>query len=465
MKKFLSIIFLCLMFFGLCACNEAYISYETDSITLYENEVYYIDKDKIDTNSLENYSIISLDENIAKIQDFVIYPISVGSTTIRIGITEETFFDITVTVGGGNMAKEVHVDSDVVRINMGESLTALNKITTNEDCTEVPQITYNSDIISYDYTSGVITAKSTGETQVTIKYDKCETTFTVTVYNTVYTKLLQVTDNYIFTNSEGKLKFDVFPQNSNTYRFWTSSNDITILRDGTYQTKNPTTAVVFYQYYHDYNQQSEIKSFKVSVINKISDFDIEIYNENNSIAKSFILDKTYKMLINIPSSYTQNNFMFSTNIELKSSIEMIDEYTYSLQFKFNYIGSQFVKVTMIENLGNIENKVIHEESVTVFEKSSVEIAAKWSAYMLTKYDDGKYHIYLNSETSPSYIYFILKLDDEVLNETFTVYKISNDGNKIETNRKFTPTEIGEYVFEIEYDGNILGRVSVIVDEM
>ena len=151
------------------------------------------------------------------------------------------------------------------------------------------------------------------------------------------------------------MEFSIFPKNATTYRFWTNSSDITIFNDGRYTAKGVATALVFYQYYSSYNLQSEVKCFKLDVVEKLTDFNCVITNAQGGESKKFVVDKDYHLVMNA-NGYTQADFRFSDNIILKSSLVQTGA-GYQVTFRFKSLGEQQVKVSLIE-ASSLEETVI-----------------------------------------------------------------------------------------------------------
>lgn len=467
MKKIFGLLILMIISTCFFACKKATISYVDSYIEIYENETFSIDTEKIVNEKEHELNIYSLDESIVTISDNVVTPVTVGESAIRIEAVDnnKVFCDISIKVLKGKVAQSVSLESSTIRIDMGENKTALNKITINSDATETPQISYDSNIIKYDYSSGVITALAEGKTIVNIEFIRCKTSFEVFVSNTIYTQVLEVQNSEVFANSEGKLDFECFPANANTYRFWSNSQDITIFRDGTYTSKDKCTAIVYCQYFIEKNRQSEVKTFKVTVVDRVIDMSISIEKMSGGEPSVYAVGINYKLIIRPEQTYTQNNFTFSNNIDLVSDLHNEGGYIYVF-FQFKDEGDQTIRVTMTETRGNIENVITKTKDISVVANVEVNICAKWSAYILNPGNDGKYRIFLNGEGSvANSIEFCAELGGDVLEGDIMVYQFINDTQKIEVNKEFIPSITGEFTFEIYYEGENLGQVCVIVDEM
>lgn len=463
MKKTLFCFVFLLISILFVGCNKPFVSYSESSITLYENQEYKIDVSEIESS--DKYTIKSLNEKIAKVEDYVIIPQSVGKTKIRLVLLDnkEVYFDISLEIKEGNIAKSVSLDTSIVEIKLQETSTAVNKIKVNEDCDEIPLITYDDSIINYDYISGVITAKAPGNTIVKIKFKFCETKFEVKVNNTIYTTSLIVNDCEVFSNTSGKLNFQVFPSNANTYRFWSDSEDFVIYRDGSYKSYQKTSAIIFYQYYVSFNKQSPIYSFAVNVVEKLTDFSFSIENNGNEVS-NILQSKQYELIIDLPNIYNAEDFEFSTNIQVISELVYVEDLGYLLEFYCDSLGEQKIDITYCKNLAGEENKITVSKDIKVSKVTDLEIFAKWQIYEIFPDDNDKYQLYLSGGNQrPDSLYFGLRFNDEIIDD-FQVMQVITDNQKIFVSKNFTPEIAGEYVFEIIFNGNFIGQVTVVVND-
>ena len=85
MKKLILFLILCVVSIGFVGCDKPKISYSENYVSIYENQEYKVDENKISIAGKTNsYSVISLDTNIAKIRDNFVVPVSAGKTKIRL---------------------------------------------------------------------------------------------------------------------------------------------------------------------------------------------------------------------------------------------------------------------------------------------------------------------------------------------------------------------------------------------
>lgn len=449
-----------------CSCSKATISYSTDTISVYQNEIYTIDtKDIIITNG-SGYTISVLDENIATISGNDLTPKSIGSTIIRIAISDkqDIYFDINYEVKFGNLPQNISVQNSVVNIYFGVNNTAINKLTVDKDCVETPTVTYDENIINYDWQTGAIVAKKIGVATVTISYSTKEISFTVNVKSKVFAHFMTVKDCILFTNSEGKFDFEVFPTNANAYNFWTEpTNLLTVYADGTYKThKTMGSIVIKFQYELSENYKSEICTFTATIMDKLEPAEITIRTPENNIPSALFLHADYELVINLPKRLEMSNFTFSENID-NSFMRYEDNTGYVIPIQFKQAGVQNISVTITETLAGNTQSIVCVKPIQVYNETDVKVGAKWSAYDISN-TDNTYILSLSSAiATPNNLLFILKLNSMVLNDKFIVYAVDGESKTV-TDKYFVPSETGTYVFEFELYGVNIGIVNVIVQE-
>lgn len=477
MKKLIILAMLIISIFGFtaCSCNKSQISYSESRVQIFENEEYVIDENKVSIlGKTSEYSIFSMNDDIARVEGNVVVPVSVGSTQIRLKLAtkKDVHTDIEFVVKEGKIAKTVSVQKSRIDLDMSdEILTALNKCVTNIDCDEVPSVNYDNTIISYDYISGVVTAKEAGYTKVTISFLKCETSFDVYVTKNIYATFMSVNDICLYANSSGKIDFQIFPANANTYNFYLSNEDkdctdFIIYSDGTYITYTPTTITLNYFFFSAKNQRSEIGSFEVKVVEKIQDFDIQIRDNKGALVTNFLVNNTYKIILDIGQNYDTPIISINGDFTNKSSISYVEYSGYEMTFLYDQIGSKNIVINYNLRLGNVDNIIIKTLNFQITDKTVIEIGGKWSSLTLEKNAEGKYQIFLDGKEGlrANYLAIMLKVNGDFDNTLiYDVYMIASDNSRTKVDNVFYPTETGEFTFEVEFEGESIGKIIVVVE--
>lgn len=478
MRKIL--LFLCLIVsafgFASCSCSsdKSSIIYAEKSVSIYENESYTIDERNIAiSGDITQYTVYVLDENIAKIERNIVTPVSVGKTKIRFQIKDkkDAFFDVDFEVKQGKIAKSASIEKSMINIDMSEGvITALNRVTVNNECDEIPTIICDNSIVNYDYTTGIVTAVGVGRTVVQINFIKCSVYFEVKVTQNLYATYMTVNDCKVYANSTGKLPFQIYPANANTYYFSLSEkdkdrNDFIVYSDGTYKSFGTTTITLNYFYYTDKNLKSAIASFDVEIVEKITDFECLIRDEKGSICNNYIVDCTYSLIIQVNNELGAPALQINGGFSETSSLEYIAGVGYQMRFKYYSIGDKKIHITYALTLGNVQNSFTKTINLKIIDKTGIKLGGKWASMTLTPNDLGKYEIYLDGQGGLRANNITIMLEINGVFDTslkYTVYKIIDDANKIEVDKTFVPEETGEYAFEVFFEGESVGKIVVLV---
>ncbi len=474
MKKV--ILFLCLILsslgFASCSCNKSQITYADKSISIYENEIYTIEKDKVSLVGDDDYIVYILDENIAKIEDFVVYPLSIGTTKIRFELIskKDIYFDVNLEVKKGKVARTVSIEKSVVNMDITDGvMTAVNRLIYDEDCDEIPIVTYTQDIVTYDYTTGIITALDLGKVKVSVHFSQCSVSFDVNITQDLYVTTMVVNNSKVYANTIGKIPFQVFPNNANTYAFSLSSDekdreDFIIYSDGSYKSFGATQISLVCTYYTQKNLKKTI-SFEVEIVEKLTDFDYSIKDERGATVSNCLANGEYTLILEIDKNMGEPILQVFGDFAEKSTPKYVEKTGYEITFMFTSIGVQEIDITYSLTLGNIQNIVNKTIIISVTDMSSIEIGAKWGSLTLEKDNLDRYNIYLDGEngTRADYITILLKIDGTFEPSLqYTVYQVIDETTKNEVDKKFTPTEVGEFTFEVVYNGKTLGQIVVLV---
>lgn len=478
MRKIL--LFLCLIVsafgFASCSCSsdKSAIVYAEKSISIYENESYTIDERNIEiSGESTQYIVYILDENIAKIDNNIVTPVSVGKTKIRFQIEDkkDVFFDVDFEVKLGKIAKSVSIEKSMVNIDMSEGvLTSLNRITVNNESDEIPTIICDNNIVNYDYTTGVVTAVGVGSTIVQINYLKCSVFFEVNVTKNFYVTYMTANDCKVYANSTGKLPFQIYPSNANTYTFSLSEkdkdrDDFIVYADGTYKSFGETNITLNYFFYTDKNQRSEMFSFDVEIVEKITDFEYVIKDEKGAICNNYIVDCEYTLIIQVDNELGTPALQINGGFAETSSTVYMVGVGYQMRFKYNSIGTKKIHVTYLLSLGNVQNSFTKTIDLEIVDKSVIKIGGKWLSMTLEPNNLGKYEIYLDGLDGSRANNITIMLEINGIFDTnlqYTVYKIVSETNKVEIDKTFVPEETGEYTFEVFLEGESVGKIIVLV---
>ena len=464
MKKIISCLILILSSVVIIACGkDPSVSYKSNTITINMGYSYVISAGDIDVkNSTSEYEIISLNNDIAEVSGYIITPKKEGETVIRIQLVDNTSFkyDIRLIVTDITYATSAKVDSTKVYINLSESSESYNKIKVNEGCNEIPEVKCNREIIEYDYVTGKISAKALGQTSVVVLYKGCVASFMVYVTDVVYTKSMLVEDCTIIDGYSGRINFSIFPDNANTYNFFTMSNILSITPDGHYETNGTGTATVYCEYVKGPEVAPVMLMFEVTIIEHIDMIDFKIVEaESGQEHQYYLNNKKYKLII-------EDSLLSTSSLSLVGGVTQSSQFVKEnddiyVEFYFSGRGEKTVQIDVSFDGNNVVMSKV--KNYLVSRISDIQVKAKWSAYYQETREDGKYYITTSgvSDTASS-LMFIPVIGDNIVYEQMIVYDITN-GSRVQLNGAFASDIIGEYVFEFVMNGTTIGYCTVVVE--
>ena len=477
MRKILLIMVLIVCSFSCLACScydDPIISYAKESITINIGNTFTIDdKNIIIENSKSSYKVIVLDEQIATIKNNIITPVNRGETKVKIYLEDDEsyYVEIPLVITNHIYATNATLDSEYVQINIHKNNTAINKLTLNKGCNEVPQITYDESIISYNFRTGSIVAKTTGRTTVVILFGSVNVSFEVVVVDVVYTQKIEVEDITVFEGGQGKLPVRVFPDTANTYEFYPITNEIIkVEKDGSFQALSVGKSTVSLKYLQSENSEIKHISFVVNVVEFNDDITVDIVNVDNSDVQYFLKENKYKMIVSAYHDIKTESFVFSDNIWVENI--SVNNNVAEIEFYFKESGNVTFDVKVKFDEFSYINKDV---TIRVLDYDDISVYAKWSIYQQSVFDDGMYRIYLHGDDGfANYLNFSLVIGDDEnsvsLIEDYKIYQLveggrivcldtSIDGEKV---YKFEPISVGEYCLEFAVGEEVVERAIILV---
>lgn len=458
MKKFWAVIILILTSLTCMACGgDASIRYTKDMVYLNMGYTYIVSPSDIKiSHSSSEYEIVSLDESIATVSANIIYPVSEGETSIRIRLAENTaiYTDFTLVVTNITYVEDASIRDEKVYINIGKESEKYNPITyENIDANEVPEVTYDSRIIDYDYLTGKITPKTLGETIVIVLFRDCNVSFRVSVIDEIYAISMEIPNCNVVEGYSGKFSFLIFPDNANTYAFDEMDNEyLKVYSDGSYEAKKAGKVTVKCNYYSELNGEKKEVEFQVNILAGISGLDMTIVDPSQELESSYYLvEKMYRIRIN-------NRGISIDNLDV-SGINKVgnlasDSKGIYVDFYFKNTGEN--NITINVKFDGYTTSISSTKNYNVSSINDILIRARSGMYYVDpNSNDGKY--YLN--ISGGKIKFVGCIDDAIISD-IEVYNETNGNEKLTGD--FVPTSTGEFTFRFEYAGVTLGYATVVV---
>jgi len=446
-----------------CSCSRnPSISFVESEIVVNVGNIYKIRSEYINiSNSKSDYEMIVLDESIATLDSYTIIPFKKGETILRFQLKDNNKykFDVKLVVTHIVYATSASVPQSHVVLNVNDKNNCFNTITLNDNCNEVPDVSYSRSIIDFDYTTGLITAKKVGQTRVVVLYDNVNVSFVVDVIDKIYTKQIEMKTRELFVGSIGKFEVSIFPDNANTHTFKSLNPGlIRVQSDGNYEVLQVGNASILCEY--EVNDTEVLsKVFDLVIHEKVDNISFEVENLDKSSCIYYLLEKQYRLRISGVDEIHKNNLKFSSNInvsELNSDAEGL-----FADFYFKEAGNQNVTV---EVYIDDDNRASETNNLHVSSIKEAEVKARWSAYdICTNPSNQAYHVVLDAQSGQvGYINFSLVLGEYVIREIYKVY-LDDGENQLEISSMFTPAEKGEFDIVFKYLDVEINRVKVIVE--
>ncbi len=469
MKKILTIFILILsaIFPASCSCKK---DIPDISISITKTEFVLALNDTLDLN---NYVVIDgcddgfecevLDETILSIENGVVTPKSGGNTDVKCKVKGYGDFFVTAkfVVCGVYLAEDAEPTLEKVIINLGAGKVATNKIVVNEKVTEIPTISCDTAVATYNYETGEVRAVAVGETTVRVAFERCETSFDVVVENNVFVEQLDLYNATMYVGDEGKFEYTIIPSNANQLSFYTNSTILEVDTYGGYEAKGVGSATVYCDYYLSSNTSKKLTKSFVVTIKDIPDYlNFWIMGTNGEALQYMFDSDTAKIVFDGEHYESLENFTFSDNIEvLSSGIQSGMDGSKFVLFKAKNVGMLEVTVSCVVRFDNTAKMVSKTKSISVYSFDQIEVVAKYNIYPFDADQNGNYMVTFDSIVNS--LSFSFRMNDSELSGV-KVYALNGD-TKIElTNNEFEIEERGETTLVAEYGGKEIKRFKVVV---
>lgn len=401
---------------------------------------------------------------VLSIENGVVTPKSGGVSDVKCKVKGygDYFVVAKFTVNDVYLAETASVPLDKVIINLGAGKIANNKVVVDDKVTEIPLVSCDTSIATYNYLSGEVYANAVGETVVMVAFERCEVSFEVVVENNVFVEQLDLKNATMYVGDTGTFDFTVIPSNANQFRFYTESDILEVNTRGNYVAKKAGGAVVYCDYYLKGDTTTKLtKSFYVS-INAIPDYlNFSIVSTGGQPLEYMFASDTAKIVFDVEHYDALENFIFSDNIEVLSSgiVSGLDGSKYVL-FKAKNSGTLEVEVSATVRFDGTAKVVKKRKSIMVYSFDQISVGAKYNIYDIAPEQNGDYYITFGSIITS--LNFSCKVNGKDLSD-IKIYAIVGS-EKIElTNGYFEIESKGESVIVIGYGGQEIRRFKVVVE--
>lgn len=449
MKKVLSVLVLLILSIFATACTDPHVGYLGNTIKINIDETYTIEESNIVIKeSKSDYEIIIIDTDVATIDGLTITPKKEGRTVARIQLVDNDsfYFDIPLIITDITYATDVTVENTEIFINISENSTAFNELNTNEGCNEIPTVQYDQNVITYDYTTGLITAKKPGETQVSVMFKNCTVEFSITIIDTIYVREIDIEDKCLYVGESGTFDFLIFPENANTYYFESNSEIIDISKNGDYVAKSAGNVDVVVKFQSEEGGIWRDEIFAVTILEIPTELHSKITNIQGEAMRYCFAEDEYILAIPKLTRVKNDDFEFS-NINVLGSLS--DDNYYKFRFKFitdeDYVNIKLNGVIQVENMLEID----------VHSMSEIEPVVRLGIYVQNKSQDGNYYVYSNEES----LKLSLQVGNFSLDQDVKIYMNSDEDCVVSS---FTPDSVGIYNFTFKFRADIIETITIVV---
>ena len=471
-KMFVALTIICMCMLAFACGKQPSISYNISELILNVGTTYTLDSSNIKiTDSKSGYQVEIEDTEVASIEGLKITPIKAGETKVIISLVnnKSVKFEIKLLVTAIVYADNPTVSKQDIELNLQKMPSTINKIQLNDGCNELPQLVECSPagIVEYDYTTGLVTAKSSGVATVVVYYRNCNVGFRVKVTDIVYVTSMTVDDNIVMVGSIGLLDYTCFPDFANTYRFYCSSDIISVDNDGNYTAKNIGIATVYYEYITSAGSTPIAGSFKVTVIDKISSFNAKLVDSDNTQASYYLIEEIYKIIVDLDENIPSKCLKLSSNVRFADNDEFvyIEDMGWVANINFRQFGNIDIVITF--QYGSTEEDCVKStiSSVYVNGYKDFKIMAFSGGYNLRSNIDSNVVIYNRVDMNNAPIYFEWGINNTRLyGYDMSIYMISEgDESKVYLNsQSIDQLQVGEKTLYFELNGKLIDSIVIQV---
>ena len=463
MKKALSflILIISLCFVG-CGCDKASISANVDNIYLYSNESFVLSDSLVSAQNIEGDIEYKIEDTaIAVIYKNTIIPQRPGTTKLFATIDNQSC-EIGLTIWEGLAVTKAELDHTILpALNLFNRKTYYNKLTCNKN-TEIPSVTYDSNIIYYNFQTGLIEAKNVGTTMVTIKFKNITKTFEVVVEDILYTQAMNVLDCTMTVGDFGKFQYSIVPEKSNTFKFWTDSEFLNVSVDGYYQALESGVFKVYYQYNTGRDTLSQVYSFNVVVKEKKPLFNVKVTNNQYAKTDKVLMGDDFYLVVDLTTDYEKEKLQVSENVNIVEDFKFVKNVGFVAVCRYvGEFGSQVIDVDYIINALQ-GTKLSYSTTVNICSIYDLTVKLKQGALVLSS-NTGDYVVSVDNIATSNFLTLSLQLGDIEMLNGYEFYIIDGENRVLIEDNTINIEDFDIITVEAEFKGTVIKQFIISVN--
>ena len=461
MKKIWSFLILIIsMCFVGCGCDKAVILPTVDHIYIYSNENFSLNNSLVELKNIEGDVEYKIEDTaIAVIYNNSIIPQRPGETKI-IAVVGKLSCEIPLTVLDGLVVNSASLQYENIELNLSNRKVYYNKLECNNH-TETPVVTYDENVISYNYETGLVEAKGVGSTMVTIAFKKVTKTFNVVVVDKIYIESMKVEDCSITVGDFDKFAYVVMPKDSNTFKFWSNSDLLNVSTDGYYQALKSGVAVVNYQYNTSIDNLSEVFSFNVIIREQAPLYSVKVTNNYYSEIDSVFVGDEFNIVVDLSKDYYANSLKIIGNVEILQGFKFVNNVGFVAVCKFNIEPSNQIIVVDYVVGEQEEMKLSYSTNVRVCSIKDVEVKLKQGIIILNS-NDNNYNVVEDNITTSKNLTLSLVLGNQDIVSGYSFYIINGEDRQLIENNRLNIDDFDYLEIESVFRGEVITRFTITV---
>ena len=444
MKKLViifAVLFLSVFYF--VGCDSTTLNF--NSIMFLDSEISVTKNDHLNLFDLKfktepmvdkvEYFDFGIDEKYISFEDDKFYFKNVGETVLNVyamGVNNEVISsNIKINIVDNLEVTNFEPIESVVYLDCGENYSLKNNIAI-EPLKVADEVKFSCDDITKINDNEIFCSNVSGEFLVRASVRKAindnesqYVSYKIIVQNNVYVKDVKLSNLgtfKVYENSEGFINFGIVPMNANTFEIKSSSENLSVSKDGKFVAKSAMDNIELTVQYRT-NKLGEIKTklFRIDIIEDVNINGFTLFDKRNNKIESVVADEdvVINLELEITNMQTLNKAEFSDVFNVFTMEYRNGLFKASVSFK-NAKDDRKLELKYIDGFGNINKASIDLNGIKVLSKDEIKLVAIGNANEL-EFD----------ENTGEYLLFII--EDEFYSEANSLINYSLKTNVFENN--------------------------------